>query len=448
MRNRNSSFFLFLGLLFLCEFSFAQDLHRRKKSKVPRGSKSESVKPSSLGIKSGLEWINGVLARDLADSSVNPSNRVLELPNFQISSDLRGDLQWQNSSGNSRFVLRPRFMAHGREVRYADTQEKFQKNESKWDLSEAFFDFRLTDYFSWALGLQNYQWGPAEFASPTNPFYHFNNAQRTVLFKEKGKVLNRLNFTVGESWSLVLMQEFLDNGERYWIAERNFEKKSLGKLEYRSGTSANDYLGLTYGEVEKKYKVFGLYGNLSFLESHSLYLDGRFIEGSFAYYPRELASNVYLMTQDEALLKKQQSYSIFGYRYEGDWDWRLEYIYNSAGYTKDEIGRARKSVDLAQIFSLLNYSRLSGPGLDLLGKAYVYGSLRIDGIAWRNEGNLFFRHFQSLQDSSGITQVSFDQAMGDSLVSYFEVSKNSGKKDEEFLWAEEASLFLGFRLSW
>lgn len=397
--------------------------------------------------KTGFEWINGVLAKEVQESIINPGNRIAELETLVLKSDFRADLQWKYLT-QGKLVFRPRILVNGSQVHYSDTDVTLQKNKIQPDISEVFADWSLGDSLSVVVGLQSYQWGPAELASPSNPIFHFNSSQKSYLFKDKGRFLGRMNFSIGESFSAVFLQEAFNNQEPYWIADRDFEKKTLLKIEGRSSTQANRYFGVVFGQQEARRFLTGIYFNLNFSESFSVYMDGKFSEGSIAYYPTEVMPGVSMQLPSEAMTNEAQYYVIGGFRWEGRWDIRAEYLYNSAGYKTDEITSAINSTVSNNPYFLFNLNRLTRSGLEFIGQHYAYLSVRIPDLGKKKDGSAALRFLYSLQDESSVTQASFETALGDMLNFYLESSVNAGPDNAEFNLLEKASLFLGVRLSW
>lgn len=407
---------------------------------------SQARSRSRWAPRTSFEWVNGIHWKDVRDSAINPDNRVLELETVALKSDFRADLQLRYLS-SGKIVLRPRLLVSGSELHYGDTEFITQRTKSSPDLTEGFLDWNFGN-LTLVSGLQNYQWGPAELVSPSNSIFHFNSSQKSFLFKGKGKTINRVNYSIGEALSAVVLQEALDNQELFWIADRSFEKKSLIKIEGRSQSNANRYLGLVYGEVEDQRKFAGLYFNYNFSDAFSVYFDGRHSESPFIYVPKEVTPQLVVMQELERDPDSPQQYAIVGFRWQSVWDFRFEYLYNSKGYSKGDLGSAIQSTQAPNPYALSNLNRLLRSGLEILGRQYAYLSLRIPDLGKKRDANIFFRYLHSLQDESMVAQLDYDKAVNDMMNFYFEGTVNGGSKDTEFNLLEKGSLFAGFRLSW
>lgn len=397
--------------------------------------------------RSAYEWVNGVLGKDVQESSINPGNRIVELETVVLKSDFRADLQWRYLS-RGKFVLRPRALINGSQIHYSDTDLIVQKTKVQPDLTEVFADWSVNDMFGLTFGLQNYQWGPAELAGPSNPIFHFTTAQKSFLFKDKGRILNRVNFSMGETLSVVYLQEVADNQQTFWIADRSFEMKSLVKFELRSSVNANSYVGLVFGNQEAQKSFSGCYFNFSLSDAVSFYADGKAFDGSIAYYPQEVLPQTYVLNTSQEKFSRSQQYVIGGIRWQGRLDFRLEYLYNSAGYNKDEIETAVNATQAPNPFALFNLNRLARNGNEVLGKQYAYLSLRFPDLGKKRDANVYLRYLISIQDQSSSTQLDYDKVLNDMLNFYFEGTVNSGRKDTELNLLEKGSAFVGVRLSW
>jgi len=143
----------------------------------------------------------------LAESFINPGNQVLQLPSENLGADIRAEGKWRGEK--NQILIRPRYQAE--KIRTEVGGVSSEKNESDWDITDAFWESQLSQDISITAGLQVYQWGPAELLNPSNPLFHFNSRQKSFGYKEKGKVLLRGNYTIGKLDSLVFILEPVPN---------------------------------------------------------------------------------------------------------------------------------------------------------------------------------------------------------------------------------------------
>ncbi|MCK6597607.1 MAG: hypothetical protein L6Q37_04525 [Bdellovibrionaceae bacterium] len=401
---------------------------------------------ATYNFKSGLEWINGVQVREVADSDLNPDNRIFKTPRGLAKTDIRGDFRLKYFSGVN-FVFRPRFQGTSFDIYYPNSQESLNMNEGNWDINELFGEYFATDVVSFNFGLQNYQWGPAEVMSPSNSLFHFENDQKSIFYRAKGKVLLRTNLSFLKTHSLIFINEPISNNEPGWMAAQKFESKSIIKWEKRSLKDSNTYFGITLGNEEQNKKFVGTYFNYFFQEKYSIYADIKFKNGSDAYYPKQLFSDQYLLMQDSVKQQKQQTLAVLGFRVEARGDFRIEWVYNSAGYDDQEVSYLGRSLAMNQLFYYKNLELALKPGLELYTQNYLYLSYRLPDLGKKKLSTLFFRYITSINDKSGTLEMLWDSALNDFWNYYIEITSSHGENNTEFRLFEKGSLFLGVKFA-
>lgn len=359
---------------------------------------------------------------------MNLSNQVLKLPEHEIDLDLRGELKWTRNSDLA--VVRPRFLTSLKSVDYYPSQNETQ-TKTKLDLMDAFYEHYWNSEFSTTAGLQVYQWGPAEFMNASNPLFHFNPQQKSVINKDKGQALVRFNYSPDKNNSAVLAIEPVSNNEPEWMAEDRFVMKAVLKFERNWSDSAN-YLGLVMGSQEKSNFFVGEYGSYSPLDGLSFYADVKHSQNSENFEP-VFNGTAYNLLPVESNSGNWPVLSVLGVRWEDKYDIRFEYIYNSAGFDlqalASAIAAAANPVSPQYLQNLRRFQRL---GLELPGKNYVYLSYRVADPFKFKELNLYARYFRSMQDDSALAQFEFDKSFFDSLLVFSSFSYVSGELDTEF----------------
>lgn len=433
-----SSLVLVFIFLFILNGEAQQVRMRRKMRPRPRPWYS------NFAVKNTFETYLSAGAAQVSDSTLNPDNRRLSLMQKFASLDLRDDFSLSYRDDN-RLVLRPRILLNTGEAQHTNPQEAKTISTGKIDLTDAFYESQLFPSFSVTLGLQVYQWGPAELLSPSNPIYHFNTSQRSFFYKEKGHVLARANLTWG-NLSLVALSEVASNNEAYWISEKKFSPQSLLKSEWRFENPSN-YAGLVVGQQEQQHAFVGEYFVFYPTEAFSVYFDARHSQGITAYTPQLGSGGLYVMAEDELLQDQTITLATAGLRYEGPVDLRLEYISNQAGYTSAELKNAKLAVTQVSPYLAANISRFYRSGLELPGANYLYASARFPDFWSLRDVNLYLRYLMSLQDSSGSFQINFDKVLTESLVGYFESSTAQGNRDDELALFNRWQIVTGIKWS-
>ena len=364
-----------------------------------------------------------------ASSVLNPGNQVFQSPSEVVEADFRPNWQYILMKSH-KVVLRPRYLLTASTIRLNNPTDEIRSTRGKIELTDFFLEDQWTDSLKTVLGLQVYQWGPAELINPSNPLFHFNNRQRGAFYKEKGQIFARANLDWDKHWGQVFIFEPISNNDPDWIGKSDFIPKGLIKTEYRLENPIN-YLGLVIGREELKKTFVGEYLTYSPYEGFSVYFDNRHTQGQIAYQP---VSNIYggysLARNDTNTF--WQTLSVSGLRYEAtNFDIRIEYIFNEAGMTKEKFSQYLLTVQQLTPDLANNLIYFIKPGLELLGQNYAYLSLRIPNLGKKENMNLAFRLIGSLQDSSGVLQSDFDKNINDHLTAYLEAFSPIGSKETE-----------------
>ncbi len=142
-----------------------------------------------------LDSYNYLTVREKRTSPLDPNNRVLNISKGEFKTELRPDYSAETED-RWKFVARPKLDFGIKQIELQSPSESKTENEFSAKLLEGYISkvFRL-----WIMtaGIQNYQWGPAELISPSNPFYHFNQDQRHYYYREAGRTIFRGNFQHG-----------------------------------------------------------------------------------------------------------------------------------------------------------------------------------------------------------------------------------------------------------
>jgi len=374
----------------------------------------------------------------VADASVNPGNQIFLLPSELLTADLRAEAKWRGEK--NQIIIRPRYRAERSRTETSGLSS--EKSESDWNITDAFWESQLNENVSLTAGLQVYQWGPAELLNPSNPLFHFNSRQRSFGYKEKGKVLLRGNYTLGKLDNFVFLIEPVSNNEPGWV-EGDFTPKALIKYEHQSEETAS-HIGVVIGQDEKEKKFFGSYFNWQFSEASSLYADAKTTEEEIGY--KAIQAGPFYNLVAPADQKEWPVLAVTGLRWEGDFDIRGEYIYNSAGFTEEEWHSVLNS--LANPLNpeyANNFRNFQKSGLELPGKHYCYVSFRVNEPFDYSDLNIYLRDLYSLQDYSSQIQFEFDKAIGDAWVMFGSASAAIGRNEAEFKLLNKWQALIGVK---
>lgn len=387
-----------------------------------------------------LNWYNRYLNQNHVDSLYNPDNQVARIPDHTFETDLRPTFNWELDSVH-RFKVDPRVITQYTQTEYGD--EKHSTDKTKAFMNEINYQGTFGDH-QIALGIQNYQWGPAEMLSPTNPIFRFRFDQRSLFFQQRGRSLVRWNWQVSPDWNLVTMAEVAKNGDDLPKEDQKFTPNGLVKLERALGKST-DYIGFVVGKTPYKENFFGEYFSMMLSDEFSAYVDARHQDGTKNFYPDEDPSKVFLEREKSGGIKTLAN---AGIRYEGRVDVRFEYIYNGVGLDKDDWKKTQTSLTTLSPELGENFKRYFNGGRDFLQRQhYGYASLRAPDLGDKNQYTMFLRYFQNIEDSSYFTQIQMDRVTAESFNIYLEGSLYGGSKKTEFGSLLRHEISAGFRYS-
>lgn len=377
---------------------------------------------------------------EIADSTVNSLNKIFKTPNFEGHIDVRGELKWQ--SGGKLAIIRPRLMMSTYEIEAENL--KTNENKTLLDLSDAFYEQYWTSQISTTLGLQVYQWGPAEFLNASNPLFHFNPKQKSAVYKEKGQVLVRTNYSFDKENNFIFILQPMSNNTQEWIAEDTFSSKVLLKYE-KSWLSTPQYVGFVIGTEEQSNIFIGEYFNYNFTDEFSVYSDLKHARKRINY-TTELSGGFYNLVRESSESDEWPTLGVFGVRWEDDFDVRLEYIYNGVGFSHDDLNKliiSAASISNPQF--VRNLQRFLKPGLELLGQNYIYASYRVMDPFKLRDFNFYARSIFSLQDNSSQSQIEFDKSFKDAYSVFSNLSFVNGALDSEFRLINDWQFLLGLK---
>jgi len=395
-----------------------------------------------------LRWLSALHWTRPADTPLNPENRFLSLPQALIAQELRPNLKLEFAS-KLRLVARPRLRATMQKAYVADAW-KDERFDASAEWTELYGTWRASDAVSITYGLQDFEWGPGELMSPSNRLFHVTGLLRDPLFLVRGRHLVRVNASVGRAWSAVVLAEVADNGEPPFVAGESFSPKGLVKLEW-TRADGTGYVGLTGGGTAGQRPWFGEYVSWELLEGLSLHADASHAPGSRAWYPRADSAGLERRDLDASSLR---TLAIAGARYsfEGGTELRFEYVYDDAGWTRDELRRGativRAAMETPTASTRTVVAISQAPGLELLGRQFAYASVRIPDLPPRKEITLQLRYLHSLTDDSGAAFAWASWNASDALVVYLSALATHGPDHGELSRTVRSSIVLTAEHTW
>ena len=414
-----------------------------------------------LRFSGSLSLIGAGQHDELLDNSLNPGKKALDIPTDKFITEIRPSIKVKDDQ--MQIVFRPRVKATYSTGYLTDTHHDTEVAISSW-VTDAFLQWTLSPELIFAYGRQNYQWGPAEVASPSNRIFHETARERGILYQPDGKNMARFNLSMGQNFSTVAMVEYEENtDEAPFMAEKTFSATGLVKPEI-NWNGGVDYLGIVIGGREHWHPWVGEYFSIKvpFLEGLAVYGDASQQSGSYAWYPKESALSTGTLnappttTMELAQSDNSSLYNFWvgGARYDfvGGSILRLEYIRHDAGYTTKERELLNRSFDSRdpnqRQLSPLNLSRFMHSGLELPGQEYWFSSLHSPEVFGITDLTLYMRVLYAVADATASTYGSLEYQVGKSGTLSGSVLTTSGDKNGELSGTVSPSYVMAYRMDW
>jgi len=385
-----------------------------------------------------VDWIT-------AARGVLSARRVLTGSLLGAQTELRPNLRLEHGSA-LQAVAQLRFGIEGSST-YARGDWPSPQRLYFAKIAQLYAQWRFNENLTLAFGYQNFQWGPAELITPSNRLFRVVTLLRDPLFVVYGRGLARVNLSFGKTLSAVILTEVMPNGEPAFVAGEEFKRNALAKLEY-SAPDGSAYLGITGGAKETGRGWFGEYAAWS-AEGLSMYADASHTFGSEAWYPQpRLVPAAPIFTQSLRESQRLRTLAVFGARFtfEGGADVRCEYLFNDAGYTKDQMVLAA-----AAAAAIPSRPELAGPyahpGYEILARHLIYVSLRLPELPPGERTTIQARYVTSISDGSGAAVLGFSVNVSDRYTLFLTALATHGPSYGEFARLAGGYALLGLTVS-
>lgn len=402
------------------------------------------VRADSLEWRTAFDWFASAQGMVPPGTPGNPGNRILRAPLLTIENEARPSLRFDYAA--FQFIVRPSFAAAVSTTRIDRTWQE-PKLGIRADWGDLYGAWHITDSLSLSYGLQNYQWGPAETLSPSNPIFHLPYT-RTPLTLIRGKHLVRANISPSRSWSIVVVLEPSDNGEPAFVYGAPFDRKALIKLEY-ARPSGDSYIGVTAGKGEVSRGWIGEYGVLSLTDAFSIYGDARHMVGSDALYPTGILEPGQSFAPSQASSRAIQTIGVAGarYQFQDGQDLRIEYLHNDLGYSADQLALSAQAVASLAATDPSAVGAYTSPGLDIAGRRYLYASARFSKFGPHDHVSLSAQYLQSLTSRNAALFVNTEWIYTDTLVFFISAAAVLGRPGEDLTRLTRGYWLMGSRFS-
>ncbi|AKJ01800.1 hypothetical protein ATI61_103515 [Archangium gephyra] len=395
-----------------------------------------------------VDWRLAHTVLQLADTVTNPGNENFEFAQHSSLSSLRARIEGEFGS-QWEFLLRPR-LALRVDKSQVNSVWLTEETTTRFEFIEAYAQWHVTDFLAVSYGLRHFWWGPGESLNPSNQLLRDSRIARTPTTFFRGRWLAYVGLSPWRNVTADFMLETRENENiSEFIADEEFETRFLAKAQY--GTSDDDgegtYVGVVAGRGDTARPWVGEYGSLSLNDDFSLYLDMVHRRGSIAWYPVEDDGELgFEQTRIDS--NQLRTFGVTGVRYnKNDVDLRLEYIFNQAGYTAEELQQAIRIVEESGSDDDV-LDRYRDPGLEVTGRSYLFLAARVRDLGPGEAFTLRPRYFLSLSDFSGAAIFDLEWDVTDAWQLSFFLTLNHGADDLDLTRRERVRFQFESKYSW
>jgi len=372
-----------------------------------------------------------------ADSTQNPHNDLLQIPRYTLTGEFRPDFSL--TFRQIKLSIKPRFVETWQEWEEGPLKGQSKTSDDIY-INEWLASYKLYENWFVSYGRENLQWGPSYLLSPSNPFFR-DNGQANPRREVKGMEFVRTLWVMSPSWTLSLIGN-VSQGEQTSLYE--FEPSYAMKVDY---TTFQKYASLIGSYTENDRFHLGGFGGWTVSDGLMLYAEGSSSLGTNALYPRKTDFQPLNLELIRMLPAKEDSASpeaigLLGgsYAFLSGQTVNAEYVFNSAGYSREEAQSYYQFRRVASRFYDFPYpigdlSRLAllhtlDTKLRLLRQNYIMLQYQQTQI-WEKL-NLLIRWTINLDDTSSqlISNLGYD--LGDHTQLFLNGSQNIGNTETEF----------------
>ncbi|MDD2914196.1 MAG: hypothetical protein PHP70_02655 [Gallionella sp.] len=299
------------------------------------------------------------------DSALNPGNRIARLPQNSATAEARFNVKAENDT--LRLTLRPIVLVQDNRIVFG-SQRQNEGYLSQWQVR-----LRAAEAWSVAAGREVLNWGPAQFRSPSSPFY-FDNGRSNPMRELSGVDALKVSWTPDMENTLTLAH-ITGSGH---VARDVLHNSWLLKAERRGGDWAG---GLALAHTPGQSAFLGMHGQLTAGDALLLYA-----EASSSTRANALQSSVdSALPFSIAAKSSRQTDALAGaaWTFDNGQSLNAEYLHSGHGYRAAEesayFSRAAASPLLA--------GQALGDAPPLLGRDYLHlvwqSNLMESGGYWR-----------------------------------------------------------------
>lgn len=382
------------------------------------------------------------------DSSQNPGNDFLQLPDTQYRVEFRPDFRL--IIPHADFSIKPRCSGSISQTT-TDSFGKDHQDDEDMFINEWLARFAMNEAVYLSFGRENLQWGPGFLSSPSNPFF-MDNGRLAPREEVRGKDFLRAVWIPSGNWSASMIS---NTGNGSQTSDQDFNRVHAVKLDFTEGASYGS-LVLSH-EMNDRTRIGG-FGGWVVSDAMLVYLETLVQQGSEALYPVE-TSNEFGATLETSKFDDSsiQGALLIGgsYTLQAGPTLSLEYLYHSLGYTDEEAAlyyslRNQASQAYSQAGSAAEsaadiLSMTADPNLRFLRQHYIM--VQAVQSDFKDVLNLTGRWLYSLDDHSSQVYGSIGYFIGDHLELFATGTINFGSSNTEFGTFYEHQLTLGLEVT-
>lgn len=359
------------------------------------------------------------------NSIVNPGNRIADIPS--TTSTLDGRLDFRGKSGSIEFQIDPRIL-----VQHTNNGADI----NSVGLSQGFVRYKAATS-ALTIGREALTWGPANFRSPSNPFY-FDTGRANPLSNTPG--IDLVRYTTAIPLGMRVTLGYVTSTSQI-EPTLNLGKSGLLKID-QQGT---DYLiSLIATEHPNSDPFVGAFGQYVPTDAWLLYT-----EVGSSQQAHKLNANIQtngLATYSVQLPGPRKNSQLLGISYTlvNDQTLTAEYLHYANGFNSVEMHTYWTAASQAN--AVANYASL-GQAISmappLMSKNYLW-------IAWQssaqNQNNIWrLTWARNMQDLSGQALIYFEHSFATRVSGFIVTAANFGGKNTEYGALIRDSITLGLK---
>ncbi len=306
--------------------------------------------------------------RQQPDSVLNPDNQIAHMADRSATAELRLNLKAENDV--LRFTARPILLARASHVPHDGSETENDAYLSQWEVR-----LRAAEAWNIALGRDVLNWGPAQFRSPSSPYY-FDNGRSDPMRELSGMDSAKVSWTPDRQSTLTLAYVAASGHDA--PDDDPWHDSWLVKLDRRGDDWA---YGLIAADAPDRPAFYGAFGQFTLSDAIMLYGE----VGSSSLTPELQSpsdpSQPFAATKNSP--RKTTALIGASYTFENGTSLAAEVLHDGHGYTSSEEVAYFQRAATSQANAGLALSQQPR----LLGRDYLHvvwqSNMMDDGGFWR-----------------------------------------------------------------